>query len=82
MASKNVEKGRILRHESARPINFSTTDGKMNDLKSVLHVVLEDMRNDMVTFRNLLMSFPGQLVAVLGWREAHGLIPFLTFFVF
>ena len=40
---------------------FPNNDGKVEDLNSALHVVLEDMRNDVVTFWNLLMSFPGRL---------------------
>ena len=64
MAGKNVKKGRILRNESALPIHFSDNDGKMENLKSALHVVPEDMQSDVVAFRNLLMSFPGRLVAV------------------
>ena len=44
-------------------------DWKMEDLNSALHVVLKDLRNDVVTFRNLLKSFPGRLAAV---RRAGG----------
>ena len=66
MAGQNVEKGRILRNESALPIHFPNQDGKLEDLNSALHVVLEDIRNDEVTFRNLLMLFPGRLAVVRG----------------
>ena len=59
MAGKNVKKGRFLRDKSALPIDFPNNDGKMEDLNSALHVVLEDTKNGAVTFRNLLMSFPG-----------------------
>ena len=59
-------------------------DGKVEDLNSALHVVLEDMRNDVVTCRILLMSFPGRLAAL---RRAGGgtriinclLLPFSVF---
>ena len=66
MAGQNVEKGRILRNESARSIHFPNNDEKLEDLNSALHVVLEDIWNDKVTFQNLLMLFPGRLAAVRG----------------
>ena len=54
-----MKKGRFLRDKSALPIDFPNNDGKMEDLNSALHVVLEDTKNGEVTFRSLLMSFPG-----------------------